>query len=92
MAHEKLFKDLLAEFERVGVDPNTFSAVLAVTPEDALRALRALPDGAGPTAFLSEVRRITRAEGRPTPADGIATTSATGGSTPDDAARSDDRP
>jgi hypothetical protein len=61
MAHEKRFKHLLAEFERVGVDPNTFSAVLAINPEDALRALRALPDGAGPTAFLAEVRRITRA-------------------------------
>lgn len=72
MADEKRFKDLLAEFERVGVDPNTFSAVLAVNPEDALRALRALPDGAGPTAFLAEVRRITRAEGRRSPADGIA--------------------
>jgi hypothetical protein len=72
MAHEKRFKDLLAEFERVGVDPNTFSAVLAVNPEDALRALRALPDGAGPTAFLAEVRRITRAEGSQSRPNGIA--------------------
>jgi hypothetical protein len=67
MAHEKRFKDLLAEFERVGVDPNTFSAVLAVNPEDALSALRALPDGAGPTAFLAELRRVARAEGRQNP-------------------------
>jgi hypothetical protein len=71
MAHEKRFKDLLAEFERVGVDPNTFSAVLAVNPEDALRALRALPDGAGPTAFLAEVRRITRADGTQSPPDDV---------------------
>jgi hypothetical protein len=90
MAHEKRFKDLLAEFERVGVDPNTFSAVLAVNPDDALRALRALPDGAGPTAFLSEVRRITRAEGRQSPPGGVA---ASGGTAAGDAARSaDDRP
>jgi hypothetical protein len=90
MAHEKRFKDLLAEFERVGVDPNTFSAVLAVNPEDALRALRALPDGAGPTAFLAEVRRVTRSEGRPSPPDGIATS--TGGSSSGDATPTDDRP
>jgi hypothetical protein len=87
MAHEKRFKDLLAEFERVGVDPNTFSAVLAVNPEDALRALRALPDGAGPTAFLAEVRRVTRSEGRQSPPSGVATSStgsADGGGTPAD--------
>jgi hypothetical protein len=83
MAHEKRFKELLAEFERVGVDPNTFSAVLAVNPEDALRALRALPDGAGPTAFLAEVRRITRSEGRSSPPGGVATSS--GGSATGDA-------
>jgi hypothetical protein len=87
MAHEKRFKDLLAEFERVGVDPNTFSAVLAVNPEDALRALRTLPDGAGPTAFLAELRRIARAEDRQTPPSGI---SAPRGARPDDSA--DDRP
>ena len=90
MAHEQRFKDLLAEFERVGVDPNTFSAVLAVNPEDALRALRALPDGAGPTAFLAEVRRVTRSEGRPTPPGGVATSK--GGSTAADATPADDRP
>jgi hypothetical protein len=89
MAHEKRFKDLLAEFERVGVDPNTFSAVLAVSPEDALRALRALPDGAGPTAFLAEVRRVTRSEGRPSPPDGVATSR---GGSAGDAASPDDRP
>ncbi|MDQ3950440.1 MAG: hypothetical protein M3282_08835 [Gemmatimonadota bacterium] len=90
MAHEKRFKDLLAEFERVGVDPNTFSAVLAVNPEDALRALRALPDGAGPTAFLAEVRRITRSEGRASPPDGVTTP--TGGPAAGDAPPADDRP
>jgi hypothetical protein len=90
MAHEKEFKDLLAEFERVGVDPNTFSAVLAVNPEDALRVLRALPDGAGPTAFLAEVRRVTRPEGRPSPPGGVTTSS--GGPPSGDATPPDDRP
>jgi hypothetical protein len=89
MVHEKRFKELLAEFERVGVDPNTFSAVLAVNPDDALRALRALPDGAGPTAFLAEVRRITRSEGRPSPPGGVA--SSAGGTTGDSAEPSGDR-
>jgi hypothetical protein len=90
MAHEQRFKDLLAEFERVGVDPNTFSAVLAVNPEDALRALRALPDGAGPTAFLAEVRRVTRTEGRPSPPGGVTTSR--GGAAADDATPVDERP
>ena len=90
MAHEKRFKDLLAEFERVGVDPNTFSAVLAVNPEDALRALRALPDGAGPTAFLAEVRRVTRSAGRPSPASGVATSG--DGSAAGDVTPADDQP
>jgi len=56
MAEEQTFEVLLREFRRVGVDPDTFSAMLAVRPEDALRALRALPDGAGPSAFLSQLR------------------------------------
>lgn len=90
MAHEQRFKDLLAEFERVGVDPNTFSAVLAVNREDAMRALRALADGAGPTAFLAELRRITRSEGRPSPPDGIA--ASRGGVGPSDESPADDRP
>jgi hypothetical protein len=56
MAEEQTFEVLLREFRRVGVDPDTFSAMLAVRPEDAMRALRALPDGAGPAAFLSKLR------------------------------------
>ncbi len=58
MAHEKDFEDLLHEFERVGVDPNTISAGLAVRPTDMLTVLRALPDGAGPTAFLAQLRLL----------------------------------
>ena len=56
MAEEQTFEVLLREFRRVGVDPDTFSAMLAVRPEDAMRALRALPDAAGPAAFLSQLR------------------------------------
>ncbi len=47
---------LLKELQRVGVDPNTLSAGLAVTEAEALRALAALPDGAGPSAFLAQLR------------------------------------
>jgi hypothetical protein len=57
VADEQTFDELLAEFRRVGVDPDTFSAMLALRPEDALRALRALPDAAGPTAFLAKLRQ-----------------------------------
>ncbi|HMC56920.1 MAG TPA: hypothetical protein VKH19_17200 [Gemmatimonadaceae bacterium] len=57
MADEQTFEVLLSEFRRVGVDPDTFSAMLALRPEDALRALRALPDGAGPSAFLGQLRK-----------------------------------
>lgn len=57
MADEQTFDVLLNEFRRVGVDPDTFSAMLALRPEDALRALRSLPDGAGPAAFLAQLRK-----------------------------------
>ena len=56
MADEQTFEVLLNEFRRVGVDPDTFSAMLALRPEDALRALRSLPDNAGPSAFLAQLR------------------------------------
>jgi hypothetical protein len=58
MADERHFEQLLSEFRRAGIDPNTFSAMLAVNPEDAIRALKSLPDAAGPAAFLKELRRI----------------------------------
>jgi len=57
LADERTFEILLNEFRRVGVDPDTFSAMLALRPEDALRALRELPDGAGPSAFVAQLRR-----------------------------------
>jgi hypothetical protein len=58
MSQAERFAHLLREFERVGVDPNTISAGLAVREEDVLRALGALPDGAGPSAFLSRLRLV----------------------------------
>jgi hypothetical protein len=57
LADEQTFEVLLSEFRRVGVDPDTFSAMLALRPEDALRALRSLPDNAGPSAFLAQLRK-----------------------------------
>ena len=59
MSQAERFEELLRELERVGVDPNTISAGLAVRQEDALRALSALPDGAGPAAFLAQLRTMT---------------------------------
>lgn len=59
MSQVERFAHLLRELERVGVDPNTISAGLAVREEDVLRALSALPDGAGPSAFLSQLRVVT---------------------------------
>src|SRR6476646_3072986 len=53
MSQTERFEQLPHEFARVGVDPNTISAGLAVREEDVLRSLSALPDGAGPEAFLS---------------------------------------
>ena len=58
MSQAERFAYLLREFERVGVDPNTISAGLAVRQDDVLRALSALPDGAGPAAFLSQLRVV----------------------------------
>jgi hypothetical protein len=48
---------LLKEFERVGVDPNTVSAGISMREEEILQVLAALPDGAGPAAFLAQLRQ-----------------------------------
>lgn len=58
MTQGKQLAELLKEFERVGVDPNTISAGLAVREDDVMRALRGLPDNAGPTAFLAQLRLL----------------------------------
>ena len=64
MSQTERFEHLLHEFERVGVDPNTTSAGLAVREEDVLRVLAALPDGAGPEAFLSKLRLVMTEEAK----------------------------
>ena len=56
MTDERRFDELLAEFERVGVDLNSFPAGIDVLPGAAMRILKSLPDGAGPAAFLARVR------------------------------------
>ena len=58
MTQADRLEKLIREFERVGVDPNTISAGLAVREEEALRALAALPNNAGPSAFLQQLRHI----------------------------------
>ena len=60
MSQTERLTHLIQELQRVGVDPNTISAGLAVTEEAALRALAALPDGAGPAAFLAQLRAVTQ--------------------------------
>jgi hypothetical protein len=56
MTDERRFNELLDEFRRVGVDPDNFTATIGVDPQVAMQALRSLPDGAGPTAFLARLR------------------------------------
>jgi len=64
MSQTERFETLLQEFQRVGVDPNTISAGLAVREQDVLRALAALPDDAGPAAFLSQLRLVMTQESK----------------------------
>jgi len=58
MSQADRLEKLIKEFERVGVDPNTISAGLAVREDEALRALAALPNDAGPSAFLHQLRHV----------------------------------
>jgi hypothetical protein len=56
MPHAEIVRQLVAELERVGIDPDQMVAGLTSRSEEALRALRALPNDAGPAAFLAELR------------------------------------
>jgi hypothetical protein len=56
MPHTEIVRQLVAELERVGIDPDQMVAGLTSRADEALRALRSLPDGAGPAAFLAELR------------------------------------
>lgn len=59
MPHAEIVRQLVAELERVGVDPDHMVAGLTSRAEEALRALRALPDNAGPAAFLAQLRNVS---------------------------------
>ena len=61
MSRQERLDRLMQELERVGVDPNTISAGLAVSDDDLLRELAALQDNAGPEAFLARLRLATMA-------------------------------
>jgi hypothetical protein len=65
MPHAEIVRQLVAELGRVGVDPDHMVAGLTSRAEDALRALRSLPDGAGPAAFLAELRNQSAPIGMP---------------------------
>jgi hypothetical protein len=60
MTDERRFEEMLAEFDRVGVDRNSFPAGLAVSRGDVMRILRSLPTNAGPEAFLAKLREEQR--------------------------------
>ena len=68
MTDERRFEELLTEFQRVGVDLHSFPAGITVRREEAMRILQALPDGAGPAAFLARIREAQQSR---TPAGGI---------------------
>lgn len=56
MPHADVLRTLVRELERVGVDADHMVAGLTARAEDAIRALRTLPDNAGPAAFLAQLR------------------------------------
>jgi hypothetical protein len=56
MPHAETLRTLVHELNRVGVDADHMVAGLSARADDAIRALRSLPDGAGPAAFLARLR------------------------------------
>ena len=68
MTDERRFEELLAEFERVGVDLHSFPAGITVRRDEAMRILQSLPDAAGPAAFLARIREAQQTR---TPPRGI---------------------
>ena len=67
MTDERRFEELLAEFERVGVDLHSFPAGITVRREEAMRILHSLPDDAGPAAFLARIREEQQQQSRTPP-------------------------
>jgi hypothetical protein len=68
MTDERRFEELLAEFERVGVDLHSFPAGITVRRDEAMAILHSLPDDAGPAAFLARIREMQQSR---TPPGGI---------------------
>lgn len=62
MPHAETLRTLVYELKRVGVDADHMVAGLSARADDAIRALRALPDGAGPAAFLARLRSDSGAQ------------------------------
>ncbi len=56
MPHADVLRTLVSELERVGVDADHMVAGLSAHAGEAIRALRSLPDNAGPAAFLARFR------------------------------------
>jgi len=73
MPHADVLRTLVEELKRVGVDAEHMVGGMSAHADDAIRALRSLPDGAGPAAFLARFRQesdvVHRAD---TPAQGHA--------------------
>ena len=64
MPHADVLRTLVEELTRVGVDAEHMVAGLSARADEAIRALRSLPDGAGPAAFLARLRQETDVEHR----------------------------
>lgn len=56
MPHADVLRTLVEELKRVGVDADNMVAGLSGRADVAIRALHALPDDAGPAAFLARLR------------------------------------
>ena len=69
MPHADVLRTLVSELERVGVDADHMVAGLSAHAPEAIRALRSLPDNAGPAAFLARFRSESETAQR---ADGTA--------------------
>jgi hypothetical protein len=65
MPHADVLRTLVEELKRVGVDADNMVAGLSARADEAIRALRSLPDGAGPAAFLARLRQESDVAHRP---------------------------
>lgn len=83
MPHADVLRTLVAELERVGVDADHMVAGLSAHAPEAIRALRSLPDNAGPAAFLARFRSESGTPPRPeSTARGVQDESAGGSAAP----------